>query len=260
MTKGLIYITFGKKAIEMAKISFKSFKQHNPQIPVTIFTNAPDMAKDFDHIHEYSNEELLDIDYYFKETNKFSSLKIRFLKMSPYSQTLYLDSDTFVKGNLDEIFDLLDSHELITTLNAEWKWFDDARLTRDNRNNNKQGLVELTSSNENNVNCGVIAYKNTNITKKFIDIWWSNFQEKNNLGSEQSIMQRLLKKEICKTLNINRAIIDNKIYNCVGSMWPRIHSLGLWDNCKILHSQRIFLNQHLSINDLYKLDYLQKFK
>jgi hypothetical protein len=258
MQRGLIYITFGKKAIEMAKISFKSFKQHNPQIPVAIFTNLPDMAKDFDHIHEYSSEELSDINHYFKETNKFSSLKIRFLKMSPYSQTLYLDSDTFVKGNLDEIFNLLDSNELITTLNADWKWSDDAYYTHDHSNNKKQGLVNLTSSNKNNVNCGVIAYKNTDIIKNFFDVWWLNFQE-NNSHNEQYVLHRLLEKEICKKLNINRTNIDNTIYNCVGSMWPRIHSSGLWDNCKILHSQRIFQNQHLNINDLYKLDYLQKF-
>jgi len=256
--KGLIYITFGKEAIEMAKISFKSFKQHNPQTPVTIFTNLPDMANDFDDIHEYSNEELSDIDYFFKETNKFSSLKIRFLKMSSYSKTLYLDSDTFVKGNLDEIFDLLDTNELITTLNAEWKWSDDTHHTRDYNNNNKQGLISLTSSNKNNVNCGVFAYKKTEITESFFDLWWSSFQ-KNNSDNEQRVLHLLFETEIYKKLNINRTNIDNTIYNCVGSMWPRIHSLGLWDNCKILHSQRIFLNQQLNINDLYKLEYLQKF-
>jgi hypothetical protein len=261
MTKGIIYITFGQKSLDMALISLRSFKRYNPLIPATIFTDLTnDTVNEFNNIYNYSDTELSEIDFYFKKPNKFSSLKVRFLHLSPYKNTLYLDADTYVKGNLDEIFGLLDSNELITTLNAEWKWSDDAYLTHNHSNNNKkQGLINLTSRDENNINCGVICYKNADNMKKFFDIWWSNFQD-NSLKNEQGILQQLLRKEILKTLNINRINIDNKIYNCVGSMWPRIHSLGLWDNCKILHSQRIFLNQHLNVNDLYKLDYLQKFK
>jgi lipopolysaccharide biosynthesis glycosyltransferase len=244
MKRGLIYIVFGQKALNMAKISFKSFKQHNPQVPVTIFTDLPDMAKDFDYIHEYSNEELLDIDCLFKRTNKFSSLKVRFLKMSPYDQTLYLDADTFVKGDLDEIFTLLDTYEFVVTLDS------------DKRSDGKKMYnINLTSNDPTLVNCGVFAYKKTNIIEQFLDLWWSAFLE-DTTKNEQGVLRSLLRNnEIMNRFNINMKTIDNKVYNCVGSMWPKIHSMGLWENCRILHSQLLYNNRDMPIDELYKVSY-----
>jgi hypothetical protein len=258
ISRGLVYITYGKESLETAKFSLCSFKKHNPNIPATIFTNVMEQAKEFDNIYEYSADELTDIKYYFEDIYKLRSMKVRFLKFSPYDQTLYLDCDTVIRSNLDEIFSLLDKYDFITTLNAEWNW----------ENKTKISLLNLTSRDIHAINCGVLAYNNNYRMYQLFDAWWNRFVEKTqgdnkhiaNITNEQNILQKMSLENFGKNFKINHINIDNKIYNCVASMWPRIHSSGMWDSCKILHSQRLYMNKDLSIDKIYNIDFLQKFK
>lgn len=100
MSNGVLYIGTTDRYFEEAKISNESLKHHNNTIESAIITskqiaNSYD-GDDFDsvitlgHVHD----DLRD--------------KIRNIPKSPFQRTLYLDHDTFIKGDITPAFDLLD--------------------------------------------------------------------------------------------------------------------------------------------------------
>ena len=93
---GIIYIAYKQqKYINEAIFSAKSVKKHNPNLSITIFTDHDLKDNCFDIVKK------LPIDQF-----KFRC-KQDFLKNTPYEKTLYLDTDTYVDDNIEDLFNLL---------------------------------------------------------------------------------------------------------------------------------------------------------
>ena len=96
MTKGLIYIATGQKSVEEACVSALRAKQCMPELPITLITDLRISERIF-HIVEYIE------DPHFGMADKVWNIN-----RSPYRDTLYLDSDTYVVSDVREIFTLLE--------------------------------------------------------------------------------------------------------------------------------------------------------
>jgi hypothetical protein len=99
MTTGAIYIATGASFLREAIVSAKSLKQVHPELPVTVFTDLPVEESCFDtvvrverHLHNFDH--------------------VIHMGSSPYDKTLYLDTDTIVRGDILECFALLDRFDL----------------------------------------------------------------------------------------------------------------------------------------------------
>lgn len=96
---GYLYIACGKKYITEAEISARSLRRFT-QHPICIVTD--DAA--------YINS-LFDAVVYINETSDFVS-KIIGLPCTPYQRTIFLDTDTFVCSNIDNLFTCLDVFDM----------------------------------------------------------------------------------------------------------------------------------------------------
>lgn len=101
-TRGVIYVAFGQNYISEALVSAASLKRHMPRLPVTLFCDADVACPDVDQVVRAQPDDSF----------PGCAAKIRYVATSPYEQTLFLDSDTYVCGDLGELFTLLDAFDL----------------------------------------------------------------------------------------------------------------------------------------------------
>ena len=92
-TRGVLYIAFGDYCVAEAVHSAASVRAHNPRLATALFgdRDVPDGA--FDVVRRIVPEHF--------------RAKVDFLHESPFAQTLYLDSDTRVVGDVTDVFGLL---------------------------------------------------------------------------------------------------------------------------------------------------------
>ena len=95
-SRGIIYIVTGQKFVEEACRSAASVKKCMPDIPITLFSDLPIDSSFFDQVIHIANPA-----YGLED-------KVGYISMSPYQETLFLDSDTHMVDNSRELFSLLE--------------------------------------------------------------------------------------------------------------------------------------------------------
>lgn len=93
--RGAIYLAIGRDYHEEVLTSATLLRLNNPDLPITIFTDAP-----------FDDELPFDVTIIQANTSPFK-LKVEALSKTPYSKTLFLDTDTFVFSDVEEIFETL---------------------------------------------------------------------------------------------------------------------------------------------------------
>jgi len=150
ISRGVLYVATGKKYLDEAVTSAQSVKTFMPHLHTTIFTDDPDFhSACFDEIRHIKNPQYSYID------------KIEPLKASPYHRTLYLDSDTYISCNFEELFMLLDRFD-IAVAHDTWRIGYPVATCPDS-------FLEL--------NTGVILYKNDRAVIDLFDDWLSYYKK-----------------------------------------------------------------------------------
>ena len=102
--RGVIYISTGEKNYTEALISVRSLKKFNPELSVTIYTDEREADPVFDN-------------FVIIEQPQYSAQdKALHICRTPYEETLYIDSDTYVTGGLSEYFEVLDYCDFAGTI------------------------------------------------------------------------------------------------------------------------------------------------
>jgi len=97
--QGIVYVATGKKYYDEACISVRSLKASN-KLPAAIFTD------------QSQHDPHFDIHISVKSTGDGFLDKVVNMKCSPFEQTLFLDTDTFVGSELIDLFSLLEHFDL----------------------------------------------------------------------------------------------------------------------------------------------------
>ncbi|TPE52664.1 putative nucleotide-diphospho-sugar transferase [Amaricoccus solimangrovi] len=92
--RGVIYVATGAAHIEAARDSARSVRRTNPDLGLAIFADSADVGPEFDIVEPVAGAHVRS--------------KIDYLPRTPFAETLYLDGDTRVLGDLGEMFRLLD--------------------------------------------------------------------------------------------------------------------------------------------------------
>lgn len=98
MQQGVIYIATGERHVAEALVSARSLKTHMPHLAVTLYTDQAAVASEVDAVVAFAAHGYLS--------------RIPALEASPYERTLFLDSDTYVCGDLAGLFALLDEFDI----------------------------------------------------------------------------------------------------------------------------------------------------
>jgi hypothetical protein len=97
MKRGILYIAFGKQFLKEMLISAESVKKHNPNLHITAFVDKQIDSK-------YIDECVL------IKANHLRP-KIDYIANTPYEETLFLDTDTIIDYNIEDMFHLLSNFD-----------------------------------------------------------------------------------------------------------------------------------------------------
>jgi hypothetical protein len=210
--RGVIYISTGDRSYEEALLSIRSLKQTNPNLPVTLFTDKREVDAVVDQVvfiekPEYSVQD--------KALN---------IWRTPYEQTLYLDSDTYLTGCLDEVFDVLHYCDFAGTIESvRGFWY--------------EGKMDIPRALC-DINGGVLCFKNTPAVMSALRQWYGEFQKTaewlKEYGPNKWFLtndQPSLRKLIWTNRDIRVAILPDE-YNAL-----RMFGTRLWGDASIVHGR-----------------------
>lgn len=104
MTKGYLYIAVGEMFRHEAQRSSRSLRRFTTA-PICLITDDNSFrSSDFDQI------------IYVSEIGRSFEVKISGIQLSPFDRTVFLDSDVFVCEPIDQIFEMLDYFEMVTSI------------------------------------------------------------------------------------------------------------------------------------------------
>jgi hypothetical protein len=153
--QGVIYIATGERHVAEALVSAKSLKTHMPHVAVTLYTDQSVVASDVDDVVAFAADGYLS--------------RIPVLEGSPYERTLFLDSDTYVCGDLAGLFTLLDEFDIALAHSPTRAIYE----------------VEGIPDSFPEFNAGVIAYRRSARVKAALRDWadrFARFQEQRGRG------------------------------------------------------------------------------
>jgi len=198
MSRGVIYLGIGESHCEEAIISAHSLKQVMPDLPVVLTTDRQVKDSCFDEVN------LIDVKSYDRSFN------IKLMRDSPFEQTLSLDTDTYVCGDLSEAFELLQRFDMAATLS---------------QNATPIFRKEGAPSSFPQLNGGVLFYRDSDTMKKFFTRWLTYYEQDCGLGPKKLYPSAGAKREFVHNQpSLRQAVYESDI---------RLATLPLEYNCRI---------------------------
>ena len=210
--RGVIYIATGDSCYAESLKSATSLRKYNPDLPITLFSERPDVDPIFD------NSVLI-------EDPMFSMLdKVRNIAKTPYSETLFLDSDTFITGTLDDFFDVLEYCDFAGTIESARGWWYEGRMKI------PRALCDI--------NGGVLCFKDTPAVIETLGNWYAEYQKTEgwlkDFGPAKWFLtndQPSLRKMIWTNRDIRVAILPDE-FNAL-----RLYGTRLWGDARVVHGR-----------------------
>ncbi len=175
MTRGLLYVATGAGHIAAAAASARSARRHNPDLAIAIFCDAPAPDPVFDQVAPVEAAHVRS--------------KVDYLPRTPFAETLYLDTDTRVLGDLGDLFRLLERFDLA----AAHRVRDPERLARPQP-------TDLPPAAFPEHNGGVILYRSNPITLDFLETWRTAYHAAGTEADQISFRQTLWTSHIRLTV------------------------------------------------------------
>lgn len=172
-SRGVIYIATGNEHIHAALRSAQSVRDTNPHLPIHLFADWRQQKFQFD-------TEPGPLTSWEEITDPHRRSKVDYMARTPFKNTLYLDTDTRVLCNLDDLFNLLEK-------------FDVALAHAHKRElSHKQKTIRIQTPNSfPQFNSGVFLYRSNAWTDKVLKEWQTWFHE-TNLPTDQNTLREIL--------------------------------------------------------------------
>lgn len=169
--RGVVYCATGEDYVSEAKISARSLKEHNPSLSITMFTDGAREPDIFDEVRKISSSGNGFLDF------------IRAMERTPYDETLFLDSDTYITDNLSDIFASLERFDFVISQIP-------GHIT-----SGKGDFAPDVPDSFPQYNTGVIAYTSNDAVIELLSEWQSVFEdalEDGFAGHDQGFLSELL--------------------------------------------------------------------
>jgi hypothetical protein len=214
--RGVIYTAIGENYIREAQLSARSVRTFLPDTRIVLFTDSPTEDKNvFDDVIRLEN------------LNRRPQLdKLTCFKDSPFRDTLFLDTDTYLCGSPSELFDLLEEFDIAMALDRRYyDFFPD-------------GVGVPAAFCE--FNQGVVAFRQSPQMQKMVQAsldWAEDFYTRTGIPIDDQVSMRV----VLYSSDLRIATLPQE-FNC------RFHSFGyLNGRVRILHG-RIPGGKHTEAN------------
>ena len=185
MSNGVIYSAYGQNAINEALKSIASIRQFNPDTGTCVMTDDPSQFK-----HKADTVIEVESDEYGRIAKLSADLH------TPFTNTLFLDADTRVWGDLSPIWYWLNSgFEFVTTLSSRqgdsWLW----QIEDENRDK-VQRSIGFTPPQ---LQGGVWGFRRTANVRAFMAMWRKEYK-KLKIKHDQPTLSTSFAQKPMKTL------------------------------------------------------------
>lgn len=231
MSIGVIYLAVGERWYKEATFSAKSLKKYNPTLSCTLFTEKS-------RRNDIFFDKVIIIDQSVLVNKHPYQLKIWAMTNAPYTNTLFLDTDTEVKGPLEDLITLTQTYTIAI---APMIWLDRTKgelISYEKPNHFAKDPNSLVI-----YNTGVIAYAKSDAFIKFASRW-SNLVKNTGIvndGCDQSVFNLLLAEETDKELGVTIQKVPNTMYNVRSDALLQMRKDGLTNQIRILHDHDLHL-------------------
>jgi hypothetical protein len=192
MNQGVIYIATGRKYIDEALKSAASVKAANPSIHVTAFSDARIDSPHIDNtlIIDGASQRAPRPIAVVTDAKKIQAVgqskgmlnKVYYMGRSPYERTLFLDSDTYVAGDIAHLFSVLDRFD-IAVAHAPYR---SPRQPAERRRFYEISPAFVV------MNTGVVLFKRSERSDAFFSEWLRLCQEEYNDCNDQASFRTAL--------------------------------------------------------------------
>lgn len=141
---GILYYAIGAQYLDECVISARSVRACMPDLPLAIVSDRT------------PPEGVFDLAMPPEDGLGYKAQKMAALKRSPFEETLYLDTDTFMAAPVPELFEALDTYDMAMALSSR------------QRLENRYGTVPDCAPTWNS---GVIAYRRSEPVSNLFDRW-----------------------------------------------------------------------------------------
>lgn len=218
-SKGVVYVVAGSKNYVGELItSVKSLRSHNKGLSITVFTN-------------FEIPDRLDVTVRSLEfLDNPHKLKVCSLRRSPYERTLFLDTDTQIRGTLDPLFDELD-----------FKDFCAANSHLADYSVRPPRFINMKKVG--GYNTGVLLFRKCHATEAFLKLWEEAVcaHDSSNMWAghfgDQYFFNDLVSNGKAQATGVRWGVLDNLRWNCRGIARSHVVSLGRWPEVVILHER-----------------------
>jgi hypothetical protein len=163
MKRGAVYVAYGEAARSEAAASIKSLKRHN-DFPVCVIGQPVEGA---------------DCGISFDEPGPGARwAKLRANLLTPYTETLYLDADTRIRGDLRAGFEMLaDGWDVVMAPSGRQGRDKLGHLSQDDRD---YTLEALSNPEPLNLQAGLMFFSQSKQVSRLFEVWrqeWKHFRE-----------------------------------------------------------------------------------
>lgn len=217
--RGVIYVVSGSRSYMGEFVSsLKSLRRHEPDLPVIVYTNFSVPGK-----YKVKVETLGEYDNPHKH-------KVSSMRRSPFEETLFLDTDTEIRGSLAPLFKELEGKDVCAANAHEADYLD--------RPPRFIAMVKKAS-----FNTGVILYRKSDATNRFLEKWENavvghdSSQMWAGHYGDQYFFNDLLAKGAREECGLRWGTVENWRWNLRSIAKPQVMSEGKWSQVSILHER-----------------------
>lgn len=118
--QGILFLNSGSKLLPRLVTSLHSLRKHYDE-SITILVIGNDNAELYKKIADEYSALIVNIDFNLKIRHHYWFEKSRLHLYTPYNNSIFLDSDTIVLNNFNELFDEIEKHDFIASQFADWR-------------------------------------------------------------------------------------------------------------------------------------------
>ena len=187
--RGVVYCATSQAVyLEAALISSIALRQLNPEIPITIFCDSALELVPFSTLQNSLQPYGVDIIELSMEGDAFlsRSVKIHLNELSPYQETLYIDSDMLPLKSISEVWDYLDHGDMAMVLDR----LPSLAMCDHVAQVEIDYTLKLLPSDTYQFNSGLMVWRNSDVTQSLFKQWqeeWAIFQKHDQLALMRAI-------------------------------------------------------------------------
>jgi len=242
MKNGVLYAVVGKKYIDMALVSARSLLAHSV-FPVAIISYGnsdyvKQQGRDIENLFVIDVADLIEETFSAEErrNNHMMSrfIKVKTMDLSPFENTLFLDSDTYVLGDVSPFFELIHASDLVVTNEPGASY---TGIGSDNRPQ-AQGLKSLSMKGF--YNSGVYGFSSTDgarhISREWVATWFLQVQSESNSEWGRLSDQKALNRALTGLSDsVYLKSLSNTKWNAQCKILRELIEAGRWSDIIILH-------------------------